>query len=302
MPDARLRPRIGLLGKFALASLLPLVLLGFVLAHILRGEIRQRALANARQSATLLDQSLVQPQLSPEDLAVGLSEPRIRALDRTLRASLAGKQIARIKIWNRNLRVVYSSDHAIIGRAYPASDELQKALGGETASEVSSEIARVTIKLAEYPTTLNIQAALLSILVTLVLAVMQALIYMVVGYAFVGQAVCLLLGPLFVPFFIVPKLDWLFWGWAKAALAFSMMPAVANAFIYVFGKLLLAFLFRAPDNPEAFLAQFSALFPMFLVFIYGLLKIPALTNDIFSGSTSGDSAFTRTVSGALGLR
>src|SRR5439155_5684028 len=132
-----LRPRVGLLGKFALASLVPILLLGLVLAHVLRGEIRGRALLNARQSAALLDQSLVQPQLSQTELRTGLSEAHVRALDRTLRASLAGKQIARIKVWNREGRAVYASDHAMIGKAFPPSDELRKALGGQTASEVS---------------------------------------------------------------------------------------------------------------------------------------------------------------------
>src|ERR671937_1719354 len=96
-----LRPRVGLLGKFALASLVPILLLGLVLAQVLRGEIRQRALLNARQAAALLDGSLVQPQLSRADLQRGLSNGRIRSLDRTLHASLAAKQIARIKVWNR---------------------------------------------------------------------------------------------------------------------------------------------------------------------------------------------------------
>src|SRR5205085_629750 len=54
-----------------------------------------------------------------------------------LEASLAGNEIARIKVWNRAGRAVYSSDHAIIGKSFPPSDELRKALGGETASEVS---------------------------------------------------------------------------------------------------------------------------------------------------------------------
>jgi hypothetical protein len=175
-------------------------------------------------------------------------------------------------------------------------------IGQETASEVSTEIARVTVELAEYPTTLSIQAALLSTVITLVLATMQALIYMVIGFGLVAQAVCLLLGPIFVPFFIVPKLDFLFWGWLRATLQYSLMHAVANAFVFVFGKLLLAFLNLTPTEPSAFFAQFPALFPMFLVFIYGILKIPSLTNDIFSGSTSGDSLLTRTVSGALGIR
>ena len=38
----------------------------------------------------------------------------------------------------------------------------------------------------------------------------------VIAFGLIASAVCALLGPLFVPFFIVPKLDWLFWGWFKA--------------------------------------------------------------------------------------
>jgi diguanylate cyclase (GGDEF)-like protein len=133
----RWRPRVGLLGKFAVASLVPLVLLGFALAHVLRGEIRQRALVNARQSAALLEQSLVQPRLRAVDLRTGLGAARIRSLDRLLAASVAGKEIARIKVWNLHGRAVYATDHAIIGRRFAPSDELRKALSGRTASEVS---------------------------------------------------------------------------------------------------------------------------------------------------------------------
>jgi diguanylate cyclase (GGDEF)-like protein len=132
-----LRPRVGLLGKFAVASLVPIVLLGLVLAHVLRAEVRQRALLNARQAAALLDTSLVQPQLTEQDVRGGLTAARVRTLDRTLRASLASEEIARIKVWNREGRAVYASDHALIGKVFPPSDELREALGGQTASEVS---------------------------------------------------------------------------------------------------------------------------------------------------------------------
>ena len=134
----KLRPRLGLVGKFALASVVPIVLLGMVLGHVLRDEIRQRALVNARQSAALLDRSLVQPQLSAADLANGLTPEHIRALDVALRPSLEGQEIARIKVWNRTGRVVYASDHQIIGHTFPLSEELRGALTGETASEVST--------------------------------------------------------------------------------------------------------------------------------------------------------------------
>jgi hypothetical protein len=35
----------------------------------------------------------------------------------------------------------------------------------------------------------------------------------VIAFGLIASAVCALLGPIFVPFFLVPKLDWLFWGW-----------------------------------------------------------------------------------------
>jgi diguanylate cyclase (GGDEF)-like protein len=134
---SRLRWQVGLLARFALASLFAIILLGIVLGHELRGEIRQRALLNARQSAQLIDLSLVRPQLSAIDVSNGLRAERIARLDRALQASLADEQIARIKVWNRQARIVYASDHSIIGRRFPASDELRQALSGVTASEIS---------------------------------------------------------------------------------------------------------------------------------------------------------------------
>ena len=97
-------PRVGLLGKFALVSLVPIVLLGIVLAHVLRDQVRQRSLVDARQSAAVLEQSLIAPQLTAADLRGHLAQPRIRALDHLLHASLADQAIARIKIWNRDGR------------------------------------------------------------------------------------------------------------------------------------------------------------------------------------------------------
>ena len=131
------RTRVGLLSRFAFASFLALVLLGVLLAHLLAGEIRQRALANARQSAQVIDRSLVQPRLLSHDLEVGLEQRRVRVLDGALRATVAGKQVARIKVWTDQFRVVYATDHRIIGQTFPPSEELRAALAGKTASEVS---------------------------------------------------------------------------------------------------------------------------------------------------------------------
>ena len=132
------RPRLGLLGKFAIASLIPIVLLGLVLSQVLRGEIRQRALVNARESALLLERSLIQPELRGATISKPLAPTNVAKLDTALRPSLQGREIARIKIWNPRGLAVYATDHAIIGKHFVPSEELETALGGSTASEVSN--------------------------------------------------------------------------------------------------------------------------------------------------------------------
>jgi signal transduction histidine kinase len=130
-------PRLSLLGKFAIVSLIPIVVLGLVLAKTLQVQIRNQALTNARQLAALVAHIDIQPQLTPDDLSQGLTPDRLQRLDQALHAGLVGTEIARVKIWSRDLRVVYSDDPTLIGRTFPSSDELAEALDGRIASEVS---------------------------------------------------------------------------------------------------------------------------------------------------------------------
>ena len=60
----RNRLRAGLLTRFAIAGLVAVVLLGVVLVRTLSSEIRGRSLADARQEAQLIDDTIVQPKLS----------------------------------------------------------------------------------------------------------------------------------------------------------------------------------------------------------------------------------------------
>jgi signal transduction histidine kinase len=130
-------PRLSLLGKFAVASLIPIVALGVALGRVLEVQIRNQALSNAKQSAALVARLGIQPQLSAADLSRGLTTARYRSLDAALRGGFVGREVARVKIWSRDYRVVYSDDPALVGRTFPSSDELDEALHGEIASEVS---------------------------------------------------------------------------------------------------------------------------------------------------------------------
>jgi diguanylate cyclase (GGDEF)-like protein len=131
------RWRPSLLGKFALVSVLPIVALGVVLGYYLKGKIEERALTNARELAVLTSEIGIQPYLTPADVERGLTPAQIRALDRALRNEAVNKKIARLKIWNRDNRIVYSDARGVIGRRFPPADDLREAFAGKTHSGVS---------------------------------------------------------------------------------------------------------------------------------------------------------------------
>ncbi len=130
------------------------------------------------------------------------------------------------------------------------------------------------------------------VVVIILLAAAQAIAFVVIAYGFIATAVCVLVGPIFVPFFIVPKLEWLFWGWFRCFLQYAFYQVIAAAVVYVIGNLMLGTL-RLPPAGTLSTAQLIAWFPVLLITfvasIYVLLKIPTLTNHIFSGTAGGSS-------------
>ena len=130
------------------------------------------------------------------------------------------------------------------------------------------------------------------VVVTILLAAAQAVAIVVIAYGFIATAVCVLVGPVFVPFFIVPKMEWLFWGWLRCFIQYAFYQVIAAAVVYVIGNLILGALRLPPAGAIStvqLLGWFPVLFITFLAAIYALLKIPALTNQIFSGTAGGSS-------------
>jgi diguanylate cyclase (GGDEF)-like protein len=130
--------RLGLVAKFAILSALLIGVLGVVIARSIATGITNSNLASGRKTAVLVSRLGVQPRLTAAQLARGLSPAEVADLNGALRAGFFGRDVARIKIWNRDLRVVYSDDASLIGRRFPSSNELEAAFGGGTKSEVSS--------------------------------------------------------------------------------------------------------------------------------------------------------------------
>lgn len=113
----------------------------------------------------------------------------------------------------------------------------------------------------------------------------EAASFVIIAFGYVAAAIAVMLGPVFIPFFIVPKMEWLFWGWLKSLMQYAFYPVVANAYIFVFGQMLIHFVDGVPpgyDSAKVALLFFPLLL-MLIAFTYGIVMIPSLVSSLFSG-------------------
>ena len=67
---------------------------------------------------------------------------------------------------------------------------------------------------------------------TVTLAFAKGLTFFIVAGSLIATAVTVFLGPLFVPWVIVPKMDGLFWKWFQNLLAYGMVQVVAQSIFF----------------------------------------------------------------------
>src|ERR1700730_15988689 len=149
----------------------------------------------------------------------------------------------------------------------------------------------------ELPLLFNVPALVGYFLVALAVTAARVALLAVIAFGLVATGVAVLVGPIFIPFFIVPHLDWLFWGWLKSLLQYAFYQVIAQAFVFVFGRFLTNFLdaFPPPYTVDRVLVGGFHLIFLLIAFTYGLLKVPSLTTSLFSGR-AGES----TLPGVLG--
>ena len=149
------------------------------------------------------------------------------------------------------------------------------------------------------PDAWSILANLLYWLLLIVVTLAKVVALAIVAFGLIASAVCALLGPIFVPFFIVPKLDWLFWSWFKAFIQYSFVPVVAFAFLMIFERFIFQFLTTLPQGitEDLYLVYGVQALVIIGVFALGLLMVPSLTSAIFSGRAGGGVLPERIVHG-----
>ena len=108
---------------------------------------------------------------------------------------------------------------------------LVTVIGADGATTMLSQIHTASSKTGPSMLTsmMSPYYSLVYFVVQFLLGVLAAVVSAIVAYGAIASTIVGLLGPIFIPFLVFDKLDWLFWGWLKAYLGFSFYKVVAAA-------------------------------------------------------------------------
>jgi hypothetical protein len=126
--------------------------------------------------------------------------------------------------------------------------------------------------------------------VQIVLSILTGLIGVIIAYGAIGATVIGLVGPVFIPWMVFSKTEFLFWGWLKAFIGFEFYKVVAAATMSVMSHLLITYLTSGANNitnPQRLITLMPGLLILCFVAGFILLKIPTMTASLFSGHVGG---------------
>jgi hypothetical protein len=141
-------------------------------------------------------------------------------------------------------------------------------------------------------TMMNPYNAIIFALIQVLIAGLSALVSVIIAYGAIASSIVGLLGPIFIPFLVFDKLEFLFWGWLRAFLGFSFYKVVAAATLSILSQFLAHYYAMMGGFVDlgTMVQQLPMLILLVLVCGFMLLKIPAMTATLFSGHHGGHDA------------
>jgi hypothetical protein len=179
-------------------------------------------------------------------------------------------------------------------------------IGTDSTQEVQTTIHTALSKLGTMsPSFTEPYTLICTYTVEIVLVILTALISVIIAYGAIGATIIGLLGPVFIPWMVFDKTDFLFWGWLKGFIGFEFYKVVAAATMKVVSHLLITYLTSGAMNvnsPSNLIYLMPGLLIMCFIAGFILIKIPTMTATLFSGHTGGHSSGMGSVITALILR
>ena len=88
----------------------------------------------------------------------------------------------------------------------------------------------------------QITAFFVVLFMALMMLVLSAVTYAQVIWAQIALAILIIVGPIFIPFLVFEPMAFLFWGWFRAMITYSLYAVIAGAVLRVFSAVGIAFI------------------------------------------------------------
>ena len=129
------------------------------------------------------------------------------------------------------------------------------------------------------------------------LVLLYCITYAQVLWAQLAIAILVFLGPLFIPWLLFEPLSFLFWGWFRSLIVFSLYGALAGAIMRVFMGVGLGYVTTFSQQTLSFdLVTMGGwvliILPMFIAGILASLKVEELASMLVTGSAVTSSGIT----------
>src|SRR6185369_11244262 len=129
--------RMSLLTHFTIVSLSVTLMIAIGLAWELESVLERDALSAVAHNTADQATNILNKELVVADLEKPLPGQRYEQIDMLIHNTLLSADIVRIKIWNRNGLLVYSDDKNLLGKSFAVEADMQEALHGEIATDIS---------------------------------------------------------------------------------------------------------------------------------------------------------------------
>jgi TrbL/VirB6 plasmid conjugal transfer protein len=194
----------------------------------------------------------------------------------------------------------YSFSQVIPQTAFSMAD----LVGNTTQQQMLSKLNQITDGMSDMSSFSFFEPRdfIIYLLVTLLIAVLELAMFIVIGFGYLALGAVLMIGPILIPFMIVPKLDFLFWNWLKALIKYSFYPVIGNIVLLGICQIMLSVLNTTLGTGGQIaidILQIPILAVVFCAGIYAIFKIPALVGDIFSGTANAGSGVGIAVGAAV---
>jgi signal transduction histidine kinase len=136
----RRRLHLGLVARFALASLVVFVVIAIAMSFVASREMSRRAEHSAELRAVVVAQEVFRFALDDSGIKGTVHKPirglRYGHLDALVTSRILQTPVVRVKLWSPSGVILYSDDRRLVGRRF-RGDPDARALHGETVSGVS---------------------------------------------------------------------------------------------------------------------------------------------------------------------